>query len=58
MVPPRRSRERCMAILVAVPIGDQVADALIAKLVPKIQALKMGHPDRTWRCSRRWTRSG
>src|SRR4249919_2726405 len=28
--------ERCMAISVAVPIGDQVADALIAKLVPKI----------------------
>ena len=28
--------------LVAAPIGDQVADALIAKLVPKIQALKIG----------------
>ena len=47
-----------MAISVAVPIGDQVADALIEKLVPKVRALKIGHPDRTWRCSRRWTRSG
>jgi malonate-semialdehyde dehydrogenase (acetylating)/methylmalonate-semialdehyde dehydrogenase len=34
--------ERCMAISVAVPIGDNVADALIERLVPKIQALKIG----------------
>ena len=34
--------ERCMAISVAVCVGDQVADALIAKLVPQIQALKIG----------------
>ena len=27
--------ERCMAISVAVPVGDQVADALIARLVPE-----------------------
>ena len=34
--------ERCMAISVAVCVGDQVADTLIAKLTPKIQALKIG----------------
>ena len=34
--------ERCMAISVAVPIGDRTADALIAKLEPKIRALKIG----------------
>ncbi|MGR3344741.1 MAG: CoA-acylating methylmalonate-semialdehyde dehydrogenase [Paracoccaceae bacterium] len=34
--------ERCMAISVAVPIGDAVADALIDKLVPQIEALKIG----------------
>ncbi|WP_413990126.1 CoA-acylating methylmalonate-semialdehyde dehydrogenase [Labrys okinawensis] len=34
--------ERCMAISVAVPIGDKTADALVAKLEPKIRALKIG----------------
>ncbi|MCP5076306.1 MAG: CoA-acylating methylmalonate-semialdehyde dehydrogenase [Rhodobacteraceae bacterium] len=34
--------ERCMAISVAVPVGDETADALIGKLVPKIEALKVG----------------
>ncbi len=34
--------ERCMAISVAVPVTDAVADALIKILVPKIQALKVG----------------
>ncbi|GGL49898.1 CoA-acylating methylmalonate-semialdehyde dehydrogenase [Wenxinia marina] len=34
--------ERCMAISVAVPVTDKVADALIEKLVPKIEALKVG----------------
>lgn len=34
--------ERCMAISVAVPIGDATADALIAKLEPKVRALKIG----------------
>lgn len=34
--------ERCMAISVAVPVGDAVADALIKKLIPKIKALKIG----------------
>ncbi len=34
--------QRCMAISVAVCVGDQVADALIAKLVPQIKALKIG----------------
>ncbi|MFS0824815.1 CoA-acylating methylmalonate-semialdehyde dehydrogenase [Pseudomonas phoenicis] len=34
--------ERCMAISVAVCVGDQVADALIGKLEPQIKALKIG----------------
>ena len=34
--------ERCMAISVAVPIGEKTAEALIEKLVPKIEALKIG----------------
>jgi len=34
--------ERCMAISVAVPIGDKTADALVEKLTPRVQALKIG----------------
>ncbi|MCA8881829.1 MAG: CoA-acylating methylmalonate-semialdehyde dehydrogenase [Rhodobacteraceae bacterium] len=34
--------ERCMAISVAVPVTDAVADALIERLKPKIEALKVG----------------
>ncbi|MQT12407.1 CoA-acylating methylmalonate-semialdehyde dehydrogenase [Segnochrobactrum spirostomi] len=34
--------ERCMAISVAVPIGQKTADALIERLVPRINALKIG----------------
>ncbi len=34
--------ERCMAVSVAVPVGEKTADALIAKLKPRIQALKIG----------------
>ncbi|MBF9036459.1 CoA-acylating methylmalonate-semialdehyde dehydrogenase [Rhodobacterales bacterium HKCCE2091] len=34
--------ERCMAISVAVPVGDETADRLIEKLVPKIEKLKVG----------------
>ncbi|MBN2741994.1 MAG: CoA-acylating methylmalonate-semialdehyde dehydrogenase, partial [Rhodobacteraceae bacterium] len=34
--------ERCMAISVAVPVGDAAADALIERLVPKIEKLKVG----------------
>jgi malonate-semialdehyde dehydrogenase (acetylating)/methylmalonate-semialdehyde dehydrogenase len=34
--------ERCMAISVAVPVTDAVADALIERLVPKVEALKIG----------------
>jgi malonate-semialdehyde dehydrogenase (acetylating)/methylmalonate-semialdehyde dehydrogenase len=34
--------ERCMAISVAVPVTDKVADALIEKLVPRIEALRIG----------------
>ncbi|MEL6702284.1 MAG: aldehyde dehydrogenase family protein, partial [Pseudomonadota bacterium] len=34
--------ERCMAISVAVPVGDDTADRLIEKLVPRVEALKVG----------------
>jgi malonate-semialdehyde dehydrogenase (acetylating)/methylmalonate-semialdehyde dehydrogenase len=34
--------ERCMAISVAVCVGEQIADALVQKLVPQIKALKIG----------------
>ena len=34
--------ERCMAISVAVPIGDEIADALIGRLEPKVRGLKIG----------------
>ena len=34
--------ERCMAISVAVPIGEKTAEALIAKLEPRVRALKIG----------------
>jgi malonate-semialdehyde dehydrogenase (acetylating)/methylmalonate-semialdehyde dehydrogenase len=34
--------ERCMAISVAVAVGDDTADRLMEKLVPKVEALKVG----------------
>ena len=34
--------ERCMAISVAVPVGAETADALVERLVPRIEALKVG----------------
>jgi malonate-semialdehyde dehydrogenase (acetylating)/methylmalonate-semialdehyde dehydrogenase len=34
--------ERCMAISVAVPVGERTADALIARLVPRVRGLKIG----------------
>ncbi|MEL6798850.1 MAG: CoA-acylating methylmalonate-semialdehyde dehydrogenase [Pseudomonadota bacterium] len=34
--------ERCMAISVAVPVGDETAERLIEKLVPRVEALKVG----------------
>ena len=34
--------ERCMAISVAVPVGAETADRLVEKLVPRVQALKVG----------------
>ena len=37
--------ERCMAISVAVTVGDAVADALVAKLTPRINALRIGASD-------------
>ena len=35
--------ERCMAVSVAVPVGERTADALIERLVPRVRALKVGH---------------
>src|SRR5690606_19074602 len=34
--------ERCMAISVAVCVGDQIADGLVEKIVPQIKGLKIG----------------
>ena len=34
--------ERCMAISVAVPVGEATANALVEKLVPRVEALKIG----------------
>src|SRR6478735_8138021 len=34
--------ERCMALPVVVPVGDKTAEALRAKLIPAIQALRVG----------------
>ncbi|QTL02790.1 CoA-acylating methylmalonate-semialdehyde dehydrogenase [Aquabacter sp. L1I39] len=34
--------ERCMAISVAVPVGQEAADRLIEKLVPRVESLKIG----------------
>ncbi len=34
--------ERCMAISVAVPVGEGTADALVERLVPRVEALRVG----------------
>ncbi|TDH39296.1 CoA-acylating methylmalonate-semialdehyde dehydrogenase [Pseudohoeflea suaedae] len=34
--------ERCMAISVAVPVGEETADRLVEKLAPRVEALKIG----------------
>jgi malonate-semialdehyde dehydrogenase (acetylating)/methylmalonate-semialdehyde dehydrogenase len=34
--------ERCMAISVAVPVGQKTADVLMEKLIPRVESLKVG----------------
>src|SRR3569833_2283778 len=34
--------ERCMAVSVAVPVGDRTADILVEKLKPRVEALRIG----------------
>ena len=34
--------QRCMAVSVAVAVGDKTADALVGKLAPRVQSLKIG----------------
>src|SRR5881396_3584196 len=34
--------ERCMAISVAVPVGQKTADLLVEKLTPRVESLKVG----------------
>ncbi|PPD15611.1 MAG: methylmalonate-semialdehyde dehydrogenase (CoA acylating) [Methylobacterium sp.] len=34
--------ERCMAISVAVPVGQKTADELVKRLVPRVESLKVG----------------
>src|SRR5258708_4025632 len=36
--------ERCMAISVAVPVGEKTAEALVAKLRPRVESLRVGIP--------------
>ena len=37
--------QRCMAISIAVPVGESTADALVERLVPRIEELKIGAYD-------------
>lgn len=37
--------ERCMAISVAVPVGEETADKLVAALRPRVESLKIGPSD-------------
>ncbi len=34
--------ERCMAVSVAVPVGEETADRLVSKLAPRVESLKIG----------------
>jgi malonate-semialdehyde dehydrogenase (acetylating) / methylmalonate-semialdehyde dehydrogenase len=34
--------ERCMAVSVAVPVGQKTADLLVQKLIPRVESLKIG----------------
>lgn len=34
--------ERCMAVSVAVPVGEETADALVSKLAPRVESLRIG----------------
>ena len=34
--------ERCMAVSVAVPIGEKTADRLVEQLIPRVESLKIG----------------
>jgi malonate-semialdehyde dehydrogenase (acetylating)/methylmalonate-semialdehyde dehydrogenase len=34
--------ERCMAVSVAVPVGKKTADALVERLIPRVESLKIG----------------
>jgi malonate-semialdehyde dehydrogenase (acetylating)/methylmalonate-semialdehyde dehydrogenase len=34
--------ERCMAVSVAVPVGEATADALVDRLIPRVETLKVG----------------
>jgi malonate-semialdehyde dehydrogenase (acetylating)/methylmalonate-semialdehyde dehydrogenase len=34
--------ERCMAVSVAVPVGEKTADILVKKLIPRVEGLKVG----------------
>ncbi len=36
--------ERCMAVSVAVPVGERTADALVERLAPRVRALRLGAP--------------
>ena len=36
--------ERCMAVSVAVPVGEKTADALVEKLIPRVESRSRSAP--------------
>ena len=46
--------ERCMAVSVAVPVGQKTADALMKKLVPRVESLKIGPSTDSRPTTARW----
>ena len=43
-----------MAISVSVPVGQKTADELVKRLIPRVEALKIGHPPTTAPTTARW----
>jgi malonate-semialdehyde dehydrogenase (acetylating)/methylmalonate-semialdehyde dehydrogenase len=50
--------ERCMALPVVVPVGDETADALREKLIPAIEGLRVGVSTDPRRITARWSTQG
>ncbi len=48
--------ERCMAISVAVPVGQKTADLLVEKLIPRVESLKSAPRPTCRPTTARWSR--